>query len=52
MAKSDPIKFLRWLRDSGMWTRTWPRLALAAGNLVFAGLCLWAAYAIYHGQLL
>ncbi|MDC8650325.1 MULTISPECIES: hypothetical protein [Xanthomonas] len=42
------MNFLRWLRSSGMW----PRLMMAAGNFAFAGLCLWAAYAIYHGQLL
>ncbi len=46
------MKFLSWLRSSGMWSHTWPRLVMAVGNLVFAGLCLWAAYAIYHGQIL
>lgn len=46
------MRFLRWLRSSGMWSQTWPRLVMAAGNLVFAGLCAWAAYALYHGQLL
>ncbi|CAD0362982.1 hypothetical protein CFBP8129_46640 (plasmid) [Xanthomonas hortorum pv. gardneri] len=48
MTRNDTMKFLYWLRSSGMW----PRLVLAVGNIVFAGLCLCAAYAIHRGQLL